>query len=186
MQSFRIAPGGAQERLGVVPDLTALGKIIGGGLPVGAFGGRQELMEQFDPRRGDAVPHSGTFNANPMTMVAGEATLRHLTPDVYERLDRLGAELRAKLQAVLDELQVQAVVTGIASLFAINFGVDSVRDYRSKLQADSAMSSAVFKGLLNEGILLQEKCAGALSILTTESDVDTLVDAVRRVVQRQL
>ena len=184
VQSFRIAPGGAQERLGVVPDLTALGKIIGGGLPVGAFGGRRELMEQFDPRRGDAIPHAGTFNANPMTMVAGEATLRHLTPDVYERMDRLGAGLRAKLQAVLDELEVHAVVTGIASLFAINFGVDSVRDYRSKLQGDSAMSSAVFIGLLNEGILLQEKCAGALSILTTESEVDTLVDAVRRVVQR--
>ena len=184
VQSFRIAPGGAQERLGVVPDLTALGKIIGGGLPVGAFGGRRELMEQFDPRRGDAIPHAGTFNANPMTMVAGEATLRRLTPDVYERMDALGAGLRAKLQAVLDELEVHAVVTGIASLFAINFGVDSVRDYRSKLQGDSAMSSAVFISLLNEGILLQEKCAGALSILTTESEVDTLVEAVRRVVQR--
>ena len=101
-------------------------------------------------------------------------------------MDALGATLRAKLQAVLDELEVQAVVTGIASLFAISFGVDSVRDYRSKLEGDSAMSSAVFTGLLNEGILLQEKCAGALSTLTTESDVDTLVDAVRSVVQRQL
>ena len=134
VQSFRTAPGGAQERLGVVPDMTALGKIIGGGLPVGAFGGRRDLMEQFDPRRPDAIPHAGTFNGNPMTMVAGEATLRSLTPDVYERLDRLGAGLRAKLQAVLDELEVQAVVTGIASLFAISFGVDSVRDYRSKLR----------------------------------------------------
>ena len=184
VQSFRTAPGGAQERLGVVPDMTALGKIIGGGLPVGAFGGRRDLMEQFDPRHPDAIPHAGTFNANPMTMVAGEATLRGLTPDVYERMDRLGAALRAKLQAVLDELEVQAVVTGIASLFAISFGVDSVRDYRSKLQGDPAMSSAVFTGLLNEGILLQEKCAGALSVLTTEEEVDTLVDAVRRVVQR--
>ena len=153
---------------------------------MGAFGGRRDLMEQFDPRRADAIPHAGTFNGNPMTMVAGEATLRRLTPDVYERLDRLGAGLRAKLQAVLDELEVQAVVTGIASLFAINFGVDSVRDYRSKLRGDSVMSSAVFTGLLNEGILLQGKCAGALSTLTTESDVDTLVDAVRSVVQRQL
>ena len=163
VQSFRVAPGGAQERLGVVPDMTALGKIIGGGLPVGAFGGRRDLMEQFDPRRPDAIPHAGTFNGNPMTMVAGDATLRALTPDVYERLDALGAGLRAKLQAVLDELEVRAVVTGIASLFAISFGVDAVTDYRSKLRGDPAMSSAVFTGLLNEGILLQEKCAGALS-----------------------
>ncbi len=184
VQSFRIAPGGAQERLGVVPDMTALGKIIGGGLPVGAFGGRRDLMEQFDPRRPDPIPHAGTFNGNPMTMVAGEATLRALTPDVYERMDALGATLRAKLQAVLDELEVQAVVTGIGSLFAISFGVDSVRDYRSKLRGDSAMSSAVFTGLLNEGVLLQEKCAGALSVLTTEAEVDALVDAVGRVVQR--
>ena len=184
VQSFRIAPGGAQERLGVVPDMTALGKIIGGGLPVGAFGGRRDLMEQFDPRRPDPIPHAGTFNGNPMTMVAGEATLRALTPEVYERMDALGATLRAKLQAVLDELEVQAVVTGVGSLFGISFGVDSVRDYRSKLEGDAAMSSAVFTGLLNEGVLLQEKCAGALSVLTTEAEVDALVDAVRRVVQR--
>ena len=184
VQSFRTAPGGAQEWLGVTPDLTALGKIIGGGLPVGAFGGRRELMEQFDPRHKDAIPHSGTFNANPLTMAAGEATLRGLTPDVYERLDRLGGQLRAKLQAVLDEIGVRAVVTGVASLFAIHFGIDQVRDYRSKLKGDSAAASAVFTGLLNEGILLQHGCAGSLSTLTTESDVDTLVNAVRRVVQR--
>ncbi len=184
VQSLRTAPGGAQERLGVAPDLTAMGKIIGGGLPVGAFGGRRDLMEQFDPQREDAIPHSGTFNANPLTMAAGDAALRRLTPDAYERLDRLGGQARAKLQAVLDELEVKAVVTGIASLFAIHFGIDEVTDYRSKLQADAAMTSAVFIGLLNEGVLLQQSCAGSLSTITSESDIDTLAAAVRRVVQR--
>ena len=184
VQSFRISPGGAQEHLGVTPDLTALGKIIGGGLPVGAFGGRRDLMEQFDPVSENNIPHSGTFNANPMTMVAGEATLNHLTPDVYQRLDRLGDNLRAKLQSVLDELGVNSTVTGTASLFAIHFGIDKVTDYRTKVREDTKMSSALFMGLLNEGILLQQSCAGALSTLTNEKDIDTLVDAVRRVVQR--
>ena len=141
-------------------------------------------MEQFDPVSENNIPHSGTFNANPMTMVAGEATLNHLTPDVYQRLDRLGDNLRAKLQSVLDELGVNSVVTGTASLFAIHFGIDKVTDYRTKVREDTKMSSALFMGLLNEGILLQQSCAGALSTLTNEKDIDTLVDAVRRVIQR--
>jgi glutamate-1-semialdehyde 2,1-aminomutase len=185
VQSFRIAPGGAQEALGVEPDLTALGKIIGGGMPAGAFGGRRDIMSLFDPGRGeDAIPHAGTFNANPMTMVGGEATMRHLTDDVYERMNRLGGTLRAKLQAVFDELDVPAQVTGIASFFGMHFTGAPVTDYRSMLAGDQQMTKALFVGLLNEGVLLQQSCAGSLSTLTTEGHVDGLVDAVRRVVTR--
>jgi glutamate-1-semialdehyde 2,1-aminomutase len=163
VQSFRIAPGGAQEALGVEPDLTALGKIIGGGLPAGAFGGRRDIMALFDPSRGeDAIPHAGTFNANPMTMVAGETTMRHLTPDVYERMNRLGGMLRAKLQAVFDEMDVPAQVTGIASFFGMHFTDAPVTDYRSTLAGNQNMTTALFTGLLNEGILLQQICAGSL------------------------
>ena len=82
VQSFRIAPGGAQETLGVTPDMTAFGKIIGGGTPVGAFGGRADIMELFDPTQPGPIPHAGTFNANPVTMAAGEAVMKHLTPEV--------------------------------------------------------------------------------------------------------
>lgn len=86
--SFRVAPGGAQERFGVRPDLTTLGKIIGGGLPVGAFGGRADVMAAFDPRQGRGrISHGGTFNANPLTMAAGVATLEALTPERYRQLD---------------------------------------------------------------------------------------------------
>jgi glutamate-1-semialdehyde 2,1-aminomutase len=185
VQSFRVAPGGAQEWSGIVPDMTALGKIIGGGLPVGAFGGREDIMALFDPSGGGPViPHSGTFNANPMTMVAGYATLEHLTPEVYQRLDRLGGTLRQKLQAVFDELDVEAQVTGIASLFGIHFTSEEITDYRSMLKGDTDMAQRLFTGLLNEGVLLQATCAGALNTLTTEEDVDTLVDAVRRVTER--
>jgi len=170
---------------GVEPDLTALGKIIGGGMPAGAFGGRRDIMSLFDPSRGaDAIPHAGTFNANPMTMTAGETTMRHLTPEVYERMNRLGGMLRAKLQAVFYEMDMPVQVTGIASFFGIHFTDGPVMDYRSMLAGDQQMTGALFTGLLNEGILLQQSCAGSLSTLTTEKHVDGLVDAVRRVVGR--
>ena len=97
--SFRIAAGGAQEVLGVQPDLTALGKIIGGGLPIGAVGGRREVMSVFDARRGrPALPHGGTFNANPITMAAGLAAMSQMTPAEYERINRLGDLVRQEIR----------------------------------------------------------------------------------------
>ena len=185
VQSLRVASGGAQELYNVVPDLTALGKIIGGGTPAGAFGGREDIMALFDPSAGGPViPHAGTFNANPMTMVAGEVTMGQLTPEVYERLDSLGAMLREKLRAVFDELEVAAQVTGVASLFGVHFTSEEVVDYRTVVRSDRDMQKAMFIGLLNEGVLIQTRCAGALNTLSTEADVDALVDAVRRVTQR--
>ena len=184
VQSFRVSPGGAQEMFGVTPDMTTFGKIIGGGMPVGAWGGRRDIMALFDPSEGAPLAHAGTFNANPMTMVAGEVVMNHLTPAVYERMNTLGDTLRAKLRAVFDELEVPAQVTGIASLFGIHFTPESIVDYRSTLTGDSDMTTALFTGLLNEGILLQTGGAGALNILTTDAEVDALVDGVRKVVQR--
>ena len=184
VQSFRIAPGGAQEALGVIPDMTSFGKIIGGGTPVGAFGGRADIMELFDPSGPAAIPHAGTFNANPVTMVAGEVVMNHLTPEVYDRMNALGEELRAKLRAVFDEFEVPAQITGIGSLFGIHFTSEEIRDYRSVVRADQTMRKALFTGLLNEGILLQTGTAGAMNSLTSTADIDTLVDATRRVVQR--
>ena len=166
------------------PDLTAFGKIIGGGLPVGAWGGRGDLMELFDPANGPVIAHSGTFNANPMTMVAGEVTLSRLTSEDYARMASLGDMLRAKLRAVFDELEVEVQVTGIGSLFGVNFTSEEITDYRSVLHGDQEMKRGLFIGLVNEGVLLQTRCAGALSTITTEAEVDTLADATRRVVQR--
>lgn len=186
VQSFRVSPGGAQEYFGVIPDMTTFGKIIGGGMPVGAWGGRRDIMAVFDPTvpGGAKVAHAGTFNANPMTMAAGEVVMNNLTPDAYQRMNSLGEMLRQKLRAVFDELEVPAQVTGIASLFGIHFTPEPIVDYRSVIRGNREMDKAYFTGMLNEGILLQTRCAGALSTLTTESDVDTLVDATRRVVQR--
>jgi glutamate-1-semialdehyde 2,1-aminomutase len=185
VQSLRIAPGGAQELFGVTPDLTCLGKIIGGGMPVGAFGGRRDIMAQFDPTGGHArIPHAGTFNANPMTMVAGEVVMQALTPALYQQLSERGEMLRAKLRGAFAELGVPAQVTGVASLFGIHFTSRPVLDYRAVLAGDETLRKALFTGLLNEGVLLQAGCAGALGAMTSEAEIDTLVDAVRRVVAR--
>jgi glutamate-1-semialdehyde 2,1-aminomutase len=184
VQSFRVAPGGAQEMFGVIPDMTSFGKIIGGGTPVGAFGGRADIMELFDPTKGAAIAHAGTFNANPVTMAAGEVVMNHLTPEVYDRMNALGGELRAKLSAVFDEFEVPAQVTGIGSLFGIHFTSEEITDYRTVVRGDQSMRQALFVGLLNEGILLQGGTAGAMNSLTSESDIDTLVDGTRRVIQR--
>ena len=185
VQSFRSSPGGAQEAYGVTPDMTCLGKIIGGGLPVGAFGGRKDIMDLFDPSDGSAaVAHAGTFNANPMTLSAGTVVMEAMTPDVYQRLNDLGKTLRAKLRAVFDELEVPCHITGTASFFGMHITSETVTDYRSSLRSDKAMRNALFMGLVNEGVLLQESCSGALSTLTTEAEVDALVDAVRTVLQR--
>ena len=117
-------------------------------------------------------------------MVAGQVAMDHLTPQVIQRLNTLGEQLRAKLRAVFDELEVESQVTGIGSLFGIHFTSEEIVDYRTVVRGDGQMRKAVFTGLLNEGVLLQGGTAGSLNVLTTEADVDTLVDAMRRVVQR--
>ena len=183
VQSLRVAPGGAQELAGVTPDVTAMGKIVGGGMPVGAFGGRSDVMALFDPAN-PAIAHAGTFNANPMTMVAGEATMSALTPDGYRRMSDLGASLRGRLQAVFDELDVDAQVTGTASLWGVHFTSEDITDYRSVLRADGEMKKRLFIAMLNEGVLLQVHGSGALSTLTTETEIDTLIEAYRNAVQR--
>jgi len=186
VQSFRVAPGGAQELFGVTPDLTAFGKIIGGGMPVGAFGGRRDIMAQYDPTvaGGARIAHAGTFNANPMTLLAGEAVLLAMTPAMYRRMGDLGESLRGKLRAALASTGVPTQVTGIASLFGVHFTSRPIRNYRDVVTGDAEMTKAVFVGLLNEGILLQTSCAGSLGVMSTPTEIDTLVDAFARVVAR--
>src|SRR5215510_6066114 len=186
VQSLRVAPGGAQELLGVIPDLTCLGKIIGGGMPVGAFGGRRDIMAQYDPTApgGARIGHAGTFNANPMTLVAGEAVMLALTPAVYRQMNELGQSLRTRLAEGLADTGVPTQVTGVGSLFGLHFTDRPIRNWRDVVSGDAEMTRAVYTGLLNEGILLQTKCAGSLGAMSTAKEVATLVDAVRAVVLR--
>ena len=184
--SFRVAPGGSQEYYGITPDMTSLGKIVGGGFAVGAFGGREDIMQLYDPTTGPRVAHAGTFNANPATMLAGAVTLEQLTPDVYRRLAEVTEYLRHGLREVGRELEVPVQVTGLGSLFGIHFQDEDIVGYRDIAREDSAFRHNVFLGLLNEGILVAPNLVGAVSTVLGEDEVDTFVDAFRAVLQRQV
>jgi glutamate-1-semialdehyde 2,1-aminomutase len=183
--SFRVAWGGAQERFGIRPDLTTLGKIIGGGLPIGAFGGRRDIMDYYDPRGGARIPHGGTFNANPVTMVAGLATLNALTPEAYARLDALGERLRGGVTRLLTATRRRGQVTGLGSLFCLHWTSEPLTDYRSSRPKEPDMPIRIFLGLLNEGILLTQRGLGACSLAMTDEDIDRFINALARVLARQ-
>jgi glutamate-1-semialdehyde 2,1-aminomutase len=171
--AFRIGPNGAQGRLGGVrPDLTTLGKIIGGGYPSGAFGGREGVMAQFDARRSGALVHGGTFNGNPVSAAAGLATLRHLTPERYAELERLGDRLRSTLADAIERGGLDARVGGLASIFQVFPGSSLIPPDGLSPQAD------LFIGLLLDGFHLAPRGMGALATPTTDADVDDLASAV--------
>src|SRR3989475_821905 len=183
--SFRIAWGGAQERYGVRPDLTTFGKIIGGGLPVGAFGGRADIMSAYDPRKGAArISHGGTFNANPATMAAGVATLNALTPEAYARLDALGERLRGGVTRLLAATRRKGQVSGVGSLFCLHWAPEPLTDHPSSRPNDPEAPMRLFMGLLNEGILLTQRGLGACSLAMTDEDIDRFVNALARVLAR--
>ncbi len=184
--SLRVAPGGSQEYFGITPDMTAMGKIVGGGLPVGAFGGKSEIMALFDPESemGPRVKHAGTFNGNPMTAAAGVATLRALTPELYDRIAGLGEDLRSKLRNLIAGREAPMGVTGIASLFSLQFTTEQIVDYRSLESADKTLAAHMFIGMLNEGFALSPQCAGNISAVITPEQVDEFVAAVGRVLER--
>jgi glutamate-1-semialdehyde 2,1-aminomutase len=175
--SLRVAPGGGQERYGVTPDLTTMGKIIGGGLPVAAFGGSPALMDLLDPDREGGLAQGGTYNGNPLGMAAGLAALRELTPPVYARLEELGDRLREGLQAVFDRHDVAAQVTGVASLFQVHFTSQPVTDYRAAARGDHALGRAFFLEMLNRGILLAPRGAGAICTPMGDAEVDAFLTA---------
>jgi glutamate-1-semialdehyde 2,1-aminomutase len=184
--SFRTAWGGAQERLGIRPDLTTFGKIIGGGLPVGAFGGRRDVMAYYDPRKGGArISQGGTFNANPVTMAAGVATLNALTPEAYTRLDVLGDRLRGGVTRLLGNMRRRAQVSGVGSLFWLHWTSETLTDYRSTKAKDAEMPLRVFMGMLNEGILLTPRGLGACSLAMGDEEVDRFINALARVFSRE-
>ena len=178
--SLRVAPGGLQSLMGVRPDLTATGKIIGGGFPVGAIGGKTDVMAVFDPRPvHPKVPHHGTFNANPVTMVAGFTAMQKLTPEVYTRLNRLGEMLRLRLMQALEGANVPGQVMGAGSLFRILMHRRPVSDYRSSVETpeERVRRDAVYQGLLVRGIAVAPTLFGALSTPMGESEIKPFVDA---------
>ncbi|HET7465908.1 MAG TPA: aspartate aminotransferase family protein [Candidatus Dormibacteraeota bacterium] len=176
--SFRIGPGGAQEMYGVTPDLTTLGKIIGGGLPVAAFGGRADVMELLDPRHDPTIAQGGTYNGNPLGMAAGLAAMQELTPDVFAELNRKGERVTEQLSEVFASHGVPAQVNGVGSLLAIHFSEKPVVDYRGVAAADKKKSRDLFLGLVNHGVLMAPRGMCAISTPMDEDVLQQFVDAV--------
>lgn len=175
---FRLGLGGAQKTYGVMPDITCLGKIIGGGLPVGAYGGKKEIMSLIAPI--GPVYHAGTLSGNPLAMAAGVATLNKLKEKgTYRRLSELTEYLVGGLREILKELGIKAQINSVGSMLTLFFTGREVVDYESALSSDTKMYSRFFKGMLEDGIMLPPSQFEALflSLAHTEKEVDMTLRA---------
>ncbi len=180
MTGFRVARGGAQEMFGIRPDLTALGKIIGGGLPVGAFGGRDDIMDRLSPE--GPVYQAGTLSGNPLAMAAGLAQLRELERiDGWKLLESAGALFEEAARATLHDLKQPWVFHRVGSMFCLFFTPDSVFDLASAKRSDPAKFASFFKGCLDRGVYFAPSQfeTGFLSIAHQPSDLDTTARVMR-------
>jgi glutamate-1-semialdehyde 2,1-aminomutase len=169
--SLRLSRGGCQEIYKVVPDITALGKIIGGGYPVGAIAGREEFMNLFSPLNPNFLSHSGTFNGNPVTMAAGVATMNELTTSEIDRINRLGERLRVNFANVLEEVGIHAQVTGTGSLAQVHFTREEVKDWRSAATARLDIRTLLHLLLMDRGIFAATRCMFNISTPMGEKEI---------------
>ena len=177
---FRVARGGAQERYGVVPDLTTLGKIVGGGMPIGAYGGRADLMAHIAPDGG--VYQAGTLSGHPLSMAAGIATLDLLTPGVYEALERTGTALEAGLRLAAAEAGREVAVSRVGSLLTVFFRAGVPRNSAEALESDRDAYARFFGAMLDEGVLLAPSQFEAwfISAAHGEAEVAATLAAARK------
>jgi glutamate-1-semialdehyde 2,1-aminomutase len=185
MTGFRLDAGGAQKRFGITPDLTCFGKIIGGGLPVGAFGGRTEIMDLLAPL--GPVYQAGTLSGNPLAMAAGLAALKALVDtDAYERLEALGAQLEQGLRHSAKSAKVEVQFNRVGSMFCGYFTSQPVHNLSDALRSDRTLFAKFFHGMLEEGIYLAPSQfeAGFLSTAHSEEDIEKTVSAATTVMRR--
>jgi glutamate-1-semialdehyde 2,1-aminomutase len=168
---FRICYGGAQTEFGIAPDLTTLGKIIGGGLPVAAYGGRRDLMDRVAPL--GPVYQAGTLSGNPLAMSAGIATLDLLAaPGFYESLDARAKRLGDGITAVLRESGASATAARVGSLLTLFFSGEPVRDYAGAKKCDTSRFASFFRAMLERGVFLAPSQFEALFVSAAHSDAD--------------
>lgn len=187
--ALRLGLAGAPAYLGVVPDLVTIGKAIGGGLPLAAFGGRADIMEATLGASAGArrIFQSGTFTENPMSVAAGAATLAVLeTEDALARADRAGERLRAGLRSIFAEHGQVAAVTGVGSIVQIHMGVETVRSRREAMTGDRAFTSAVMLGSVAESVLWPPVHPAVTSSAHKDGDVDRALEGVDRALTRIL
>jgi glutamate-1-semialdehyde 2,1-aminomutase len=185
MTGFRLAKGGAQERFGITPDLSTFGKVIGGGLPVGAFGGRAEIMDYLAPL--GPVYQAGTLSGNPLAMAAGIANLQELLAgNAYEQLEQLGAQLEAGMKDAAAQARVPMQFNRYGSMFCGYFTPEPVHHLADAMKSDRDRFKKFFHGLLDGGIYLAPSQfeAGFLSTAHTEADIEKTVNTAAKVLQR--
>jgi glutamate-1-semialdehyde 2,1-aminomutase len=179
--TFRMGLGGAQNWYNVQPDLTAMGKIIGGGFPVGALAGKDEHMAVLDPTRDRLpFPHSGTFSANPITMTAGHVSMELFDAEAVDRLNRLGDYARAQICQAIAAAGAEGCVTGAGSMFRVHLKPEAPAEYRAAYQdaEETKRISLLVDYLYDHGFMMINTCSGALSTALTEAEVDQLAETL--------
>ncbi len=182
---FRVGYGGAQTFYGIIPDLTCLGKIIGGGLPVGAYGGKREIMEMMAPT--GPVYQAGTLSGNPLAMTAGIETLKLLNqPGVYDQLENAASRLEEGITGAAFSLNLNMTISRVASLLTVFFTNNPVVDYESASEADTALFGGFFQKLLAEGIYWPPSQFEAIfvSLAHSDEDIQGTIEAIYKVLSR--
>jgi len=183
VMTSRLAPGGLQSVRGVKPDLTTFGKYIGGGMSFGAFGGRADIMDLFDPRRADALPHAGTFNNNVLTMSAGLAGITEVyTADAAKALNARGDALRERLNALCRRHGARMQFTGIGSMFAVHFTTEPVHSPADAAKGDQKLKELFFFDMLAHGIWVARRGMFAMCLPIGDAECDRLAGAVEEFV----
>ena len=178
--SLRAAWGGTQAIFGIKPDLTTMAKIIGGGYPVGAIGGREDLMQMFSPEV-RKVYHAGTLNANPITAIAGVATMEQLNATVIDKINKLGESFADGVRAVFKKLNIKGQVTGIGSLQNIHFSDKPVVDGKSARETNKELLHLFYLAMLERGIFTPARGLYVMSTPMTQQEIDAAVKAVDEV-----
>ena len=180
--AFRIAPGGAQSVFGIKPDLTTLGKVIAGGCPGAAFGGREDVMALYRPDNAARIPQSGTFNAAPLTAEAGLATLRTMTPEVYGVMERRAMHVAAKLREIFAEAGIVASVLQVGSFFQLFFLPELPTNYREASLDSSEKHNWLIFALTNRGVHWRNSLTNCSYVMDDEK-IELMLATVRDVVQ---
>jgi glutamate-1-semialdehyde 2,1-aminomutase len=179
VMTSRLAPGGLQEMHGILPDMTTLGKYVGGGMSFGAFGGKAALMEWFDPRRTDGFQHAGTFNNNVLTMNAGYVGLTEIyTPERAHALNRFGDGLRERLNATVRRRGLAMQFTGLGSMIGVHMTDSPIHNAADAARGHAGLLDLFYFDLVARGIWIAKRGMMALSIALDEADADRLVAAV--------
>ena len=186
VMTSRLHPGGLSAMLGIEPDLKTLGKYVGGGMSFGAFGGRRDIMDLFDPTKPNALPHAGTFNNNTLTMTVGTVAMNEIyTPEACRELNARGDRLRDKLNDLFMRYQVKLKAMGQGSMIAIHPSAGEITSPHDLDKTDKRLRQLLFLDLLEQGVYLAERGFMALSLMVTDADCDRVVSAVETHITRR-